>query len=174
MKKFTKGLAFALLLSVGFSVYAQKHVHGQGELHIVQEGSLLQVQFIIPAVDALGFEHQAANSSQKKTISVLAKQLKDSSRTIDIKGNCILKSAENSLSHNLDLHDHEQSDEHKHDHHNIEVNYHFNCDTQIAGFSVTLFSLMPSLNMLYVQWINNTGQGAVEVTRNNPFINLPS
>ncbi|MGO3300266.1 MAG: ZrgA family zinc uptake protein [Pseudoalteromonas sp.] len=56
----------------------------------------------------------------------------------------------------------------------MEVNYHINCDTQIAGFSVTLFSLMPSLNMLYVQWINNTGQGAVEVTRNNPFINLPS
>ncbi|MGO3300265.1 MAG: ZrgA family zinc uptake protein [Pseudoalteromonas sp.] len=69
MKKFTKGLAFALLLSVGFSVYAQKHVHGQGESYIVQEGSVLQVQFIIPAVDALGFEHQAANASQKKPLA---------------------------------------------------------------------------------------------------------
>ncbi len=100
MKTFTKGLSVALLLGLGFSAHAQKHVHGrEGELLIAQEGSLLQMQFIIPAADALGFEHQAANSSDKNAINVLAQQLKNSSHAIDIKGQCILQSTENSLAH---------------------------------------------------------------------------
>ena len=78
MKTFTKGLSVALLLGMGFSAqaYAQKHVHGEGELLIAQEGNVLQMQFIIPAADALGFEHQTANSSDKNAIDVLAQQLK--------------------------------------------------------------------------------------------------
>ncbi|MEG3758620.1 DUF2796 domain-containing protein [Pseudoalteromonas carrageenovora] len=167
MKTFTKGLSVALLLSMGFSAYAQKHVHGEGELLIAQEGNVLQMQFIIPAADALGFEHQAANSSDKNAINVLAQQLKNSSHAIDIKGQCILQSTENSLAHGHSEHD-------EHDHHNIEATYNFNCKTPVVGFSVTLFNLMPSLNALNVQWISNTGQGSTEVTRSNPVISWQS
>ena len=116
MKTFKKGLSVALLLGLGFSAHAQKHVHGEGELLIAQEGSLLQMQFIIPAADALGFEHQAASSSDKNAINVLAQQLKNSSHAIDIKGQCILQSTENSLAHSHSEHD-------EHDHHSVEVSY---------------------------------------------------
>ncbi|WP_024600364.1 ZrgA family zinc uptake protein [Pseudoalteromonas sp. TAE56] len=170
MKTFKKGLSVALLLGLGFSAHAQKHVHGEGELLIAQEGSLLQMQFIIPAADALGFEHQAASSSDKNAINVLAQQLKNSSHAIDIKGQCILQSTENSLAHS-----HSEHDEHdEHDHHNVEATYNFNCKTPVIGFSVTLFNLMPSLNALNVQWISNTGQGSTEVTRSNPLISWQS
>ncbi|MCQ8890382.1 DUF2796 domain-containing protein [Pseudoalteromonas carrageenovora] len=164
MKTFKKGLSVALLLGLGFSAHAQKHVHGEGELLIAQEGNVLQMQFIIPAADALGFEHQAANSSDKNAIEVLAQQLKNSSHAIDIKGQCILQSTENSLAHSHD----------EHDHHNVEATYNFNCKTPVMGFSVTLFNLMPSLNALNVQWISNTGQGSTEVTRSNPVISWQS
>ena len=169
MKTFTKGLSVALLLGMGFSAqaHAQKHVHGEGELLIAQEGNVLQMQFIIPAADALGFEHQAANSSDKNAINVLAQQLKNSSHAIDIKGQCILQSTENSLAHSHIEHD-------EHDHHNVEATYNFNCKTPVIGFSVTLFNLMPSLNALNVQWISNTGQGSTEVTRSNPLISWQS
>jgi len=167
MKTFKKGLSVALLLGLGFSAHAQKHVHGEGELLIAQEGSLLQMQFIIPAADALGFEHQAASSSDKNAINVLAQQLKNSSHAIDIKGQCILQSTENSLAHSHSEHD-------EHDHHNVEATYNFNCKTPVIGFSVTLFNLMPSLNALNVQWISNTGQGSTEVTRSNPLISWQS
>lgn len=170
MKTFTKGLSIALLVGLGFSAHAQKHVHGEGELLIAQEGSVLQMQFIIPAADALGFEHQAANSADKNAIDVLAQQLKISSHAIDIKGQCILQSTENSLAHSHDEH----AELHSHDHHNVEATYNFNCKTPVRGFSVTLFKLMPSLNALNVQWISNTGQGSAEVTRNNPVISWQS
>ena len=167
MKTFKKGLGVALLLGLGFSAHAQKHVHGEGELLIAQEGNVLQMQFIIPAADALGFEHQAANSSDKNAINVLAQQLKNSSHAIDIKGQCILQSTENSLAHGHSEHD-------EHDHHNVEATYNFNCKTPVVGFLVTLFNLMPSLNALNVQWISNTGQGSTEVTRSNPVISWQS
>lgn len=167
MKVVTQGLSVALLLGLGFSAHAQKHVHGEGELLIAQEGNVLQMQFIIPAADALGFEHQAANSSDKNAINVLAQQLKNSSHAIDIKGQCILQSTENSLAHSHSEHD-------EHDHHNVEATYNFNCKTPVVGFSVTLFNLMPSLNALNVQWISNTGQGSTEVTRSNPVISWQS
>jgi hypothetical protein len=170
MKVVTQGLSIALLVGMGFSAYAQKHVHGEGELLIAQEGNVLQMQFIIPAADALGFEHKAANSSDKNAINVLAQQLKNSSHAIDIKGQCILQSTENSLAHS-----HIEHDEHdEHDHHNVEATYNFNCKTPVIGFSVTLFNLMPSLNALNVQWISNTGQGSTEVTRSNPLISWQS
>lgn len=164
MKTFTKGLSVALLLSMSFSAQAQKHVHGEGELLIAQEGGVLQMQFIIPAANALGFEHQVASSADKNTIDVLAQQLKNSSRAIDINGQCILQSTENSLAHSYD----------EHHHHNVEATYNFNCKTAVLGFSVTLFKLMPSLNALNVQWISNAGQGSTEVTRNNPVISWQS
>jgi len=164
MKVVTQGLSIALLAGMGFSAYAQKHVHGEGELLIAQEGNVLQMQFIIPAADALGFEHQATNSSDKNAINVLAQQLKNSSHAIDIKGQCILQSTENSLAHSHS----------EHEHHNVEATYNFNCKTPVVGFSVTLFNLMPSLNALNVQWISNTGQGSTEATRNNPVINWQS
>jgi len=169
MKVFTQGLSVALLLGLGFSAqaHAQKYVHGEGELLIAQEGNVLQMQFIIPAADALGFEHQAANLSDKHAINVLAQQLKNSSHAIDIKGQCILQSTENSLAHSHIEHD-------EHDHHNVEATYNFNCKTPVMGFSVTLFNLMPSLNALNVQWISNTGQGSTEVTRSNPVISWQS
>jgi hypothetical protein len=170
MKKFTQGLVLALLFSIGFSAHAQEHVHGQGELLIAQEGSSLQMQFIIPAADALGFEHQATNSSQKKVINVLAQQLKNANKAIDIPRQCILKNTENSLTGYQVDEDHDD----KHDHHNIEVTYHFSCETPVNGFSITLFALMPSLNELHVQWINNEGQGSSKVTRNQPVINWKS
>ncbi|WP_338364185.1 DUF2796 domain-containing protein [uncultured Pseudoalteromonas sp.] len=172
MKTFIKGLSIALLVGLGFSAHAHthKHVHGEGELLIAQEGSVLQMQFIIPAADALGFEHQAASSTDKTAINVLAQQLKNSSQAIDIDGQCILQSTENSLAHS-----HSEHDEHdEHDHHNVEATYNFNCKSPVVGFSVTLFKLMPSLNALNVQWISNTGQGFKEVTRNNPIINWQS
>ncbi|KPZ62850.1 DUF2796 domain-containing protein [Pseudoalteromonas sp. P1-7a] len=170
MKTFTKGFTIALLLGLGFSANAQKHVHGEGELLIAQQGNVLQMQFIIPAADALGFEHQVASSTDKNAIDVLAQQLKNSSHAIDIKGLCILQSTENSLAHSHDEH----ADLHSHDHHNVEATYNFNCKTPVRGFTVTLFKLMPSLNALNVQWISNTGQGSTEATRNNPVISWQS
>jgi hypothetical protein len=41
MKVVTQGLSIALLLGLGFSAHAQKHVHGEGELLIAQEGNVL-------------------------------------------------------------------------------------------------------------------------------------
>ncbi|MEL0642737.1 hypothetical protein V6260_19605, partial [Pseudoalteromonas aliena] len=67
------------------------------------------------------FEHQAANSSDKNAINVLAQQLKNSIHAIDIKGQCILQSTENSLAHShIEDDEHDEHDVHdEHDHHNV-------------------------------------------------------
>lgn len=162
MNKLTKNIAFTFMLSAGFLSYAQEHIHGQGSLYIVQKENELQLQFIIPAADALSFEHQATNSLQIAEQNELIQHLKNTNQTIHMNGECELKKTDNSLVSSNNEH---------HEHHNIEVTYYFNCKTPATHFSVSLFTLMPSLTALQVQWVNEHNQGQTKITHDKPFIN---
>ncbi|MBQ4833614.1 DUF2796 domain-containing protein [Pseudoalteromonas sp. MMG010] len=176
MKKYTQGLCLSVLLSFGVS--AHTHTHGQGELLVAQDGHTLQMQFIIPADDALNVERTADSATKQEAINVLANKLHTSHYIVDTNGQCVLQSSYNSLNTEHEEHAHQNAhsdkSEDSHEHHDIEATYTFNCKTTVNRFSITLFELMPSLNSLSMQWINNSDQGLLKITRNQPVINWQS
>ena len=74
MKKPYLAVSLLFFSSVGFAVNAQQHVHGQGELLVSQEGSMLHLQLVLPAADALGFEHEPETTEQLSSQNLLAER----------------------------------------------------------------------------------------------------
>lgn len=184
MDKAYKQLKLILLLSVGFSVNAQEHVHGQGQLLIAQEEQNWHLQLILPAADVLGFEHKPETQQQKNMIDKVAKHFEISDQVVQLKGRCQLHQTEYSLPDQKHEHEHEEAEAHDHHHHvathedevehsNIEVDYIFSCDSPVNGVSVSLFQWAKSLQRIKAQWILKNGQGMVELTPNAPLVEWP-
>lgn len=188
MKKPCLAVSLLFFSSVGFAVNAQQHVHGQGELLVSQEGSMLHLQLVLPAADALGFEHEPETTEQLNNQNLLAERFTLNTNVIDVEGKCELVGVEHTLEAQEDYHEsgheeahneahesehdeHEGHDEHeKENHQNIEVEYQFHCDDAVSGITVTLFESMPSLSAIQAQWITERGQGLSELSVGQPTL----
>jgi len=101
MKKPHIAVSLLLFSSLGFTVNAQQHVHGQGELLVSQEGNMLHLQLVLPAADALGFEHEPETTEQLNSQNLLAERFTLNTNVIDVEGKCELVNVE----HTLETHD---------------------------------------------------------------------
>jgi hypothetical protein len=164
-------LALLFLINAGFSVVAQEHIHGQGQLLISQDEKQWHLQLSLPAADALGFEHAAETEEQKSAFHLLARKLEQNADVVELNGQCILTKAELSMGKQLDneAHDLHDNDE-KHEHQDIEVEYEFNCEAPVTRISVRLFNSMSTVTLLQTQWNNEYGQGLAELSRSHPFV----
>lgn len=184
MHKAYKQLKLILLLSVGFSVSAQEHVHGQGQLLVAQEEQSWHLQLILPAADILGFEHKPETQQQQQIINKVAKRFEMVDQVVQLKGRCQL----NQTNYSLPNQEHEEAETHDHHHHatenehehedevehsNIEVDYVFSCDSPVTGVSVSLFEWAKSLQRIKTQWILENGQGMAELTQSAPLVEWP-
>lgn len=93
------------------------HVHGLSELMIAIEDNHIEIRLESPAMDLLGFEHQATNPKQVALVKETRQQLGADTALYSFSGTkCVLKEMEIDTSSLLDdehKHDH---DEHKHEH----------------------------------------------------------
>ncbi|WP_158768379.1 DUF2796 domain-containing protein [Paraglaciecola sp. L1A13] len=175
-------LLLSALVSCCFTVAAQEHVHGQGQMFISQEDNNWHVQLILPAADVLGFEHAPENEAQQKTIQLFAKRLEDNNSIIELNPNCSL----NEVTHSLNLaylnnietvhaqkHDekhHEHGDHNEFLHEDVNVEYRFACPAKVKKLTVTLFKGLVSLTSIRAQWITNISQGLAQLTPAEPDI----
>ena len=198
MKKSYLAVSLFFFSSLGFTVNAQQHVHGQGELLVSQEGSMLHLQLVLPAADALGFEHEPETTEQLNSRSFLAERLASNTNVIDVEGQCELVAVEHTLEAHGDGHeeshdgDHENGHEEAHDeahhsehalheeheeheeenHQNVEAEYQFHCDDAVSSITVTLFESMPSLSAIQAQWVTEKGQGLTPLSASQPTLSL--
>ncbi|AMJ88471.1 hypothetical protein AVL56_18830 [Alteromonas stellipolaris] len=194
MKKPHIAVSLLLFSSLGFTVNAQQHVHGQGELLVSQEGNMLHLQLVLPAADALGFEHEPETTEQLNSQNLLAERFTLNTNVIDVEGKCELVNVEHTLETHDDHHEsghdeahneahegehashkehdeHEDHEEHEEENHqNIEVEYQFHCDDVVSGITVALFESMPSLSAIQAQWITERGQGLSELSAGKPTL----
>ena len=197
MKKPHIAASLLFFSSLGFAVNAQQHVHGQGELLVSQEGSMLHLQLVLPAADALGFEHEPETTEQLNSQNLLAERFTLNTNVIDVEGKCELVNVE----HTLEAHDahhengheeahneahesehashkeHDEHDEHagheeheEENHQNVEVEYQFHCDDAVSGITVALFESMPSLSAIQAQWITERGQALSALSAGKPTL----
>ena len=162
---------FLTLFLVGsvFSCFA--HVHGEGQLLIVQEDKQVQIQFIIPSSDILGFESTATTDTQKRLVQQLSKSLEDTENIVLLPPFCQNKEVQHSLKDFLNANEsHKPTSSHSHS--DITITVNAQCQKSLAKLNISIFSIAQGLQSLNAQWINANAQGAGSVSKSTPALSL--
>ena len=194
MRYSRKNLTYAslLLFVVGSSnanaQSADSHVHGNAELNVVLMGQQLQVEFVSPAINLIGFERPPNTDAETATLNNTIEQLQRGGWLIEaISTACQLSTEEFEApvydEHDSSEHDHEHESEHDHEHDsseydaeahsNFRVRYLYNCDSAPRKqLEVLAFDHYSGIETLTVQWIADQKQGYARLNRDNPVLNL--
>ena len=193
MRHSRKNLPYAslLLFVVGSSnanaQSADSHVHGNAELNVVLMGQQLQVEFVSPAINLIGFERPPNTDEETTTLNNTIEQLQRGGWLIEaFPTTCQLSTEEFEApvydEHESSEHDHESSEhDHEHEssehdaepHSNFRVTYLYDCDSAPRKqLEVLAFDHYSGIETLTVQWIADQKQGYARLNRDNPVLNL--
>ncbi|MCK1793180.1 DUF2796 domain-containing protein [Pseudomonas violetae] len=153
----------------------EAHEHGVGRLNAALDGQTLELELESPAMNIVGFEHQATTDADKAKVATARAQLEKPLALFSLPkaAGCVVanQALESPLfgdkPHAEDDHDEAAKGEHHHDHSEIHAHYHFTCSTPAALKSLDLanvFNTFPATQKIQVQLIGPSGQQGVEVT----------
>jgi len=153
------------------------HVHGVGKLMIAEDGNQLEIQFVSPGMNIVGFEHLPSNAAQKAAISKAIDTLKQPLRLFGFAASagCKTVSAKAQIGkeqHHEDEMDHEEEGEH-HDEHEghseFSATYRLACTnlSRVEGIEVNIFKLFPATRVIKVEAISDRGQKQMDLTPAN-------
>ena len=174
-----KSIYYSLLMSAMMSVAAaeetrqvDKHEHGVGELNIAVEGSAINLEFMIPGADIVGFEYEAKSDSDIALVNTALSKFQDFENifTLSSSGNCNLVDAEIDINQGG-----EHEDEHEEEAHNEFVaHYSFTCGNvkEIDRIDFPYFTTFPNSGELEIQFVSEVGSTSFEVEGDKPFIDL--
>lgn len=150
-----------------------KHEHGVASLNVALDGQTLEIQLESPAMNLVGFEHEANSDADKAKVAAARKQLEQPQVlfALPAEAKCSLKEAEleSPLFGNAkhEEHEHEHDEDHDHGHSDIDASYDFTCANPAALKTLELsnfFSTFPATEKLEVQLIGPSGQQGAELS----------
>lgn len=185
--KYNKAIALSALFTLytPTTLIATEHEHDQQEAHVHGEATLLvalndttlEIELHSPAINIVGFEHEARNKQQTNALEQAVSQLKQADHlfTLPDSAQCSIQS--------VDVHfpfsDHKTSNEAKthedeESHKDFEAHYHFMCRNgeQLDQITVNLFTLFPGTESIEVQSISPHGQHKQALTAKHNIIDL--
>jgi ABC-type nickel/cobalt efflux system permease component RcnA len=160
------------------------HVHGEAQLLIAQEGDILEIAFLSPAMNIVGFEHQPKNETQTHAIEAAIETLKQPDLLFrlpsDAKCNPVTIEVESPLSkHDGHKHEHAHEDKHEHAHEeethsDFTSHYHYQCGdiSRLGQIEIELFKRFPGTEVIEVQSISNKGQQKIDLTPGESSLEL--
>jgi len=155
-------------------VQHEAHVHGEARLLIALEGNDLQIEFLSPAMNIVGFEHQPQNKTQSQRVELAIETLKQPGLLFSLppSAECdpIAVEVESSLDHH-----HEHEEEPKEDgHSDFTGQYYLHCkDTsRLDSIKVEIFKRFPGTRVIEVQSISNSGQQKIDLTPEQNTLDL--
>ena len=166
---------------------ADSHVHGNAELNVVLMGQQLQVEFVSPAINLLGFERPPNTDEETATLNNTIEQLQRGGWLIEaFPTTCQLSTEEFEApvydEHESSEHDHESSEhDHEHEssehdaepHSNFRVTYLYDCDSAPRKqLKMLAFDHYSGIETLTVQWIADQKQGYARLNKDNPVLDL--
>ena len=176
------------------SVIAQElgsHVHGLTELNVVIANQNVQIEFISPAMNLLGFERASNSPEESKLFNEVVEdlqaaewlfgdQLKDCQMSAPVFEAPEFASHEMSEGHEEHAHEHEEHEhvheDHEHeasDHADFRVQYLFDCQSAPpSDLTVTAFDRFMGIEEISVRWIVGRQQGVSNLTKNNAKLNF--
>lgn len=157
--------------------HAGSHEHGAAELAIALDGNQLIAEFKSPAINIVGFEHEAKDSDGIAAVNAAVEKLGLGAELLEFRGaGCSLLEADVEAEglladdHEEDHHtgDHHEDDEHEDEeaHSEFEATYTFNCVTpdQLTEVSVSLFEQWPGIEEIETVFLSADHQLSVELT----------
>ena len=169
------------------SVIAQElgsHVHGLTELNVVIANQNVQIEFISPAINLLGFERASNSPEESKLFNevledlqavewLLGDQLKDCQMSTPVFEAPEFASHEMSEGHEEHEHEHEEHEHEASDHTDFRVQYLFDCQSAPpSDLTVTAFDRFMGIEEISVRWIVGRQQGVSNLTKNNAKLNF--
>ena len=183
------------------SVFAQElgsHVHGLTELNVVIVNQNVQIEFISPAINLLGFERASSSPEESQLFNqviedlraaewLLGDQLKDCQMSTPVFEAPEFGSHEMSEGHEAHEHEHEEHEheheenEHAHedhehetgDHADFRIQYLFDCrSAPPSNFTVTAFDRFVGIEEISVRWIFGRQQGVSNLTPSNATLSF--
>jgi hypothetical protein len=169
------------LMTVGATVSADDehgaHVHGVSQLNVAIEGQAVEMEFISPGADIVGFEHVAESVQDRQAVEDAVANLRQGQSlfAFPTEARCRLEEAEVVSGQVKTGHDdpeeHEQAGggtEHGNEEHaEFRARYRFHCDDPdgLTHMDVMLFELFPATQEIEAQTVTSRGQSAQELTR---------
>ena len=169
------------------SVIAQElgsHVHGLTELNLVITNQNVQIEFISPAINLLGFERASNSPEESKLFNevledlqaaewLLGDQLRDCQMSTPVFEAPEFASHEMSEGHEEHEHEHEEHEHEASDHADFRVQYLFDCQSAPpSDLNVTAFDRFMGIEEISVRWIVGRQQGVSNLTKNNAKLNF--
>jgi len=162
----------AALLASSAQLYASEsdhehhevHVHGEARLLIAMEGNNLEIEFLSPAANIVGFEHLPVNTIQRQAVESAISTLKQTSLLFSFpptaKCDSVSIEVESPLADD-DAHDHEEKT-----HSDFTGHYHYQCVnmSRLDKIEIDLFKQFPGVEHLEVQSISKRGQQIIDLT----------
>jgi hypothetical protein len=137
------------------------HVHGQGQLRIAQADNEWLFEFVLPAGDVIGFEHQAGTTEEKSMVIEFQKRTEDIGALIHLSARCTVTDFHNSLNEmNINSAAQIPSDKAENEHKDIELRYQVTCKDEMRIMDINLFNWATKISTLEARWITQKGQGS--------------
>ena len=178
------GLAAMQLQKSGIAQELGSHVHGLTELNVVIANQEVQIEFISPAINLLGFE-RASNSPEESQLFnqvledlkaaewLLGDQLEDCQMSTPVFEAPEFGSHEMSEGHEEHEHEHEEHEHEASDHADFRVQYLFDCRSATpSNFTVTAFDRFVGIEEISVRWIVGRQQGVSNLTPSNATLSF--
>lgn len=152
----------------------QPHVHGEAQLHIVQQQSQLLIELTTPAMNIFGFEHAPQNKHQQKQIDTVLSSLHDEETALAITGGgCKLETVtvEDPFGHALDDAETAQAGS---EHAEVTVLYTFQCKQPdgLQAIDIRLFDAFNHIEHIQAQWVINAKQGGARFNRRDHLLKV--
>ena len=179
------------VLTCAAAAQQSAHVHGTAAINLAIEGEELEIEFVSPAGNIVGFEHEAVTPGERQAIRDAIEQLKEGHALFDLPhaASCSLHVADVKHGHQEeedptdgrghgaegDDHDGHGHTEEKADstHSEFHAHYHYECDgSPITEIGVRLFEHWPRIEEIRVQALTPTGQFGAVTKAKDPVIRL--
>jgi len=164
-------------------------VHGLTELNVVIVNQNVQVEFISPAINLLGFERASSSPEESQLFNeviedlraaewLLGDQLEDCQMSTPVFeapefGSHEMSEGHEEHEHEHDEHEHEDHEHETGDHADFRVQYLFDCrSAPPSNFTVTAFDRFVGIEEISVRWIVGRQQGVSNLTPSNATLSF--
>lgn len=167
--------------AAGLPLIAQSidsHIHGTAELNVAQTDRQVQIEFISPAINLLGFERAPDSAEESAHLNRVKTLLQSSSWLLgDALAECQMSTPTFTMpefaaeSHEHDAQEHAGPDTNSHA--DFHILYLFECaGTPLKEYRIRAFNHFDGIEKISVQWITASQQGLAELTASEPILLL--
>ena len=159
----------------------EAHEHGSANLNVAVEGNLVLIEFISPAANIVGFEHEPKTTEQKTTVQQAIQLLEDGNKMFQFTAaaKCKLQNAtvatdimNDSEQEHHDEHGQDEHDDASHSEFKVEYIYHAESPEKLQFIDILLFQAFPGIDHIETQLLTATKQTSLELTAKNKRIDL--